>query len=48
MNIDYTKIMALSSEGVEDYICRNNFTDKQKLEYTDSTIETEKIKQQQV
>ncbi|MCE1322956.1 hypothetical protein LWV28_08685 [Enterobacter asburiae] len=32
MNIDYTKIMALSSEGVEDYICRNNFTDKQKLE----------------
>ena len=24
MSIDYNKIMALSSEGVEDYICRNN------------------------
>lgn len=32
MSIDYNKIMTLSSEGVEDYIYRNNFTDKQKLE----------------
>ena len=32
MSIDYNKIMALSSEGVEEYLCSNNFTDKQKLE----------------
>ncbi|MDM2748644.1 replication protein [Citrobacter sp. Cs237] len=32
MSIDYNKIMTLSSEGVEDYICGNHFTDKQKLE----------------
>ncbi|RJL48950.1 hypothetical protein D5078_02075 [Pectobacterium carotovorum] len=32
MNIDYNTIMNSSSEEVENYINRNNFTDKQKLE----------------
>ena len=32
MNIDYNKIMNSSNEDVEDYINRNDFSDKQKLE----------------
>ncbi|WKA63983.1 hypothetical protein [Pectobacterium aroidearum] len=32
MSIDYNKIMNSSSEEVENYINRNHFTDKQKLE----------------
>lgn len=32
MSIDYNTIMTSSSEEVEDYINRNHFTDKQKLE----------------
>ncbi|HID4134358.1 TPA: hypothetical protein ACXE8V_004802 [Pluralibacter gergoviae] len=32
MNIDYNKIMNSSNEEVEDYITRNDFSDKQKLE----------------
>ncbi|SPX73680.1 Uncharacterised protein [Morganella morganii] len=32
MSIDYNKIMTSSSEEVEEYISRNHFTDKQKLE----------------
>ena len=32
MNIDYNKIMNSSNEEVEDYINRNDFSDKQKLE----------------
>ncbi|WPD76559.1 hypothetical protein OGM23_04135 [Dickeya fangzhongdai] len=32
MNIDYNTIMKSSSEEVENYINRNHFTDKQKLE----------------
>ncbi|EJK26269.1 hypothetical protein KPNIH19_05994 [Klebsiella pneumoniae subsp. pneumoniae KPNIH19] len=32
MSIDYNTIMTSSSEEVEEYINRNHFTDKQKLE----------------
>ncbi|ERG03368.1 hypothetical protein SEEMU129_01775 [Salmonella enterica subsp. enterica serovar Muenchen str. RKS4129] len=32
MSIDYNTIMTSSSEQVEDYINKNDFTDKQKLE----------------
>ncbi len=32
MSIDYNTIMTSSSEEVEDYISKNDFTDKQKLE----------------
>lgn len=32
MSIDYNTIMTSSSEEVEDYINKNDFTDKQKLE----------------
>ncbi len=44
MSIDYNTIMTSSSEEVEEYINRNHFTDKQKLEIYSFTTETEKIK----
>ncbi|VCV32212.1 hypothetical protein BANRA_00167 [Klebsiella pneumoniae] len=44
MSIDYNTIMTSSSEEVEEYINRNHFTDKQKLEIYSFITETEKIK----
>lgn len=44
MSIDYNTIMTSSSEEVEEYINRNHFTDKQKLEIYGFITETEKIK----
>lgn len=44
MSIDYNTIMTSSSEQVEDYINKNDFTDKQKLEIYIFITETEKIK----